>query len=61
MKVKVFLTVSSLVDYYLNTLTFLTSSLHSFIYSQQHPQTTKHFKEIGTLQILWPAPNLRIL
>jgi hypothetical protein len=52
MKVKVFLTVSNLVDYFLYTFTSLTSSLHSFIYSQQLPQTTKHFKEIGALQIL---------
>jgi hypothetical protein len=51
MKVKVFLTISNLVDYFLHALTSLTSSLHSFIYSKQLPQTTKHFKETGALQI----------
>jgi len=51
MKVKVFLTISCLVDYFLHTLTSLTSSLHSFSYSKQLPQTTKHFKETGALQI----------
>ena len=46
MKVKVFLTVSSWVDYFLYTLTHLTSSLRSFIYSNELPQTTKHFKKL---------------